>query len=113
MSFLTEFPLVAGVIDGTQIPIQAPFKFPEQYVNRSGNFSLNCQVVVNHRGVISHLSCRWPGSLHDSRVLQESNLQSVLDRYLLGEYYLLGDSGYACQTNLFTPYPVESDEKKT
>ena len=80
----TEFPMVAGVIYGTQIPIAAPYKLPEQYVNRKGQFSLNCQVVVNHRGAITHLSCRWPGSLHDSRVLQESNMQQVLiDTYLV------------------------------
>ena len=104
--------MVAGVIDGTQIPIAAPHKHPEQYVNRKGIFALNCQLVVNHRGCITNLSCRWPGSLHDSRVLQESNLQDVLDRYLLGEHYLLGDSGYACQTNLLTPYQTEDNERK-
>ena len=62
-------------------------------------------LVVNHRGAITYLSARWPGSAHDSRVLQESFLQDVLDRNLLGEYYLIGDQGYQLQTNLLTPYP--------
>ena len=50
--------------------------------------------VVNHRGAITYLSSRWPGSVADSRVLQESFLQDVLDCNLLGEYYLIGDAGY-------------------
>ena len=66
--------------------------------------SINTQVVVNHRGAFTHISARFPGGTHDSRVLQESYLQDVLDRNILGQYYLLGDQGYKCQTNLITPY---------
>ena len=103
---------MAGCIDGTHIPIQAPHTYPEQFVNRDGIFSMNVQIVVNHRGAITHLSSRWPGSLHDSRILQESSLQDVLDSHELGPYFLLGDSGYACQANLLTPYPVDDTEDK-
>ena len=102
---LVEFPYCVGAIDGTQIPIKAPWVNPEQYWNHNHYFSIATQLVVNHRGAITHLSCRWPGSAHDSRVLQESFLQDVLDRNVLGKYYLLGDSGYTCQYNLLTPYP--------
>ena len=76
--YLAEFPQVAGCIDGTHIPIQAPHDNPDQYVKRDGIFSMNVQ-IVNHQGAITHLSSRWPGSLHDSRILQESSLQEVLD----------------------------------
>lgn len=110
-SYLTGFPQVVGLIDGTQIPIVAPYKNPEQYVNRHGDFSLATQIVVNHRGAITHLSCRWPGSVHDSRILQESCLQGVLDRHMLGRYFLLGDTGYHCQTNLITPYDIPLTEQ--
>ena len=57
MSF-SEFPHIAGCVDGTFIPIYSPHKNSEQYVNRHAQFSLNCQLMVNHRGAISHLSCQ-------------------------------------------------------
>ena len=60
--------------------------------------------VVNHTGAITYLSSHWPGSVADRCVLQESFLQDVLDRNLLGEYYLIGDAGYHLQRNLLTPY---------
>ena len=91
-------------MDGTQIPLKAPWVNPEQYLNHHKYFSIATQLVVNHRGAVTHLSCRWPGSVHDSRVLSESYLQDVLDRNVLGKYYLLGDSGYSCQYSLLTPY---------
>ena len=96
---------MAGAIDCTHIKISAPWVNPEQYIDRQKNFSINTQVICNHRGAITHLSACWPGSIHDSRILQESFIQDVLDSHMLGKYYLLGDAGYAYQTNLLTPYP--------
>ena len=32
-------------------------------------------------------------------------MQEVLDRNMLGKYYLVGDAGYTCQYNLITPFP--------
>ena len=113
LSFISEFPHVVGCVDGTQIPIYSPHKNPEQYINRHGQYSLNAQIMVNHRGAISHLSCRWPGSLHDIRIFQESHLQEVMDLGLLGHRYLLGDSGYQLQSNLMIPYwQPDTDEKE-
>ena len=48
-------PNVAGAIDCTHIPLAAPSVNPEQYVNRKGNFTINTQLVVNHRGAITML----------------------------------------------------------
>ena len=102
--YISEFPNCVGVIDGTHIPIKAPWINGEQYKNYHKFYSIATQIVVNHRGAIVHLLCQWPGSVTDSRVLNESFLQDLLDRNILGRYYLLGDSGYACQYNLITPY---------
>ena len=101
----SEFPYCVGVIDGTQIPLKAPWVNPEQYWNHHKFFSIATQLIVNHCGAVTHLLCRWPGSIHDSRVLNESFIQEVLDRNVLGKYYLHGDAGYSCQYNLLMPYP--------
>ena len=45
-------------------------------------------------------------------ILNESDLQRVLDQHLLGNYYLIGDSGYKCQTNLLTPYSSEESPER-
>ena len=97
--------MCVGAIDGSQIPIQAPWENPEQYKNYNKFHSIATMVVVNHRGALTYVSACWPGSCHDSRVLKETFLQDVLDRNLLGEYYLIGDAGYHLQANLLTPYP--------
>ena len=72
------------------------------------------QIIVNHRRAVTHLSCHWPGSVHDSRVLHESFIQDILDRNVLGKYFLVGDAGYSCQYNLPYPrYPVKpTDDEK-
>ena len=111
LSFV-EFPHVVGAIDCTHIPIIAPFKDEDQYIDYNGDHSLNVQMVVNHRGAITNLSAHWPGSVHDLRVLQESDLYHVLTQHMLGNKFLLGDSGYQCMSNLLTPYPVDDTEEK-
>ena len=112
-ALFSEFPHVAGCVDGTFIPIYSPHKNPEQFVNRHQQFSLNCQLCVNHRGALTHLSCRWPGSVHDIRIFHESHLQEVMDLGLLGHRYLLGDSGYQLQSNMMVPYvPANTEEKE-
>ena len=113
-NLILELPNVVGAIDCTQIPIRAPWVHPEQFINRKQRFSINTQAIVNHLGHITHISAQWPGSVHGSRILQESYIQDVLDANMLGKYYLIGDAGYACQLNLLTPYtqPQVNDEKE-
>ena len=113
MNFLfAEFPHVVGALDCTHVPIIAPFKNEDQYVDKDGNHSLKVQMIVNHRGAITHLSAHWPGSVHDLRILQESDFYHILTQHLLGNKFILGDSGYQCMANLLTPYPVADTEKE-
>ena len=37
-----------GAIDGTHIKIKRPVDNPTDYVNRKGNFTLNCQGIVGY-----------------------------------------------------------------
>ena len=113
-NIIVGIPNVVGAIDCTHVRITAPWNYPEQFINRNKYFSINSQMIVNHRGAITHLSTRWPGSAHDSRILRHIYMQDLLDSNFLQNYYLLGDAGYACQLNLLTPYPepCRVDEKE-
>lgn len=73
-SQIANFPRVAGVIDGTLIPIKAPHSNENDFVDRHGMHSLNAMVVCGTSHEFFYASARWPGSVHDNRVLRNSSL---------------------------------------
>jgi hypothetical protein len=85
-------PQVAGVVDGTLIPILTPHVDGHVYICRKGYAAVNCQVVCDHQGIILDVVARWPGSTHDSFVFRESSI-GRLAAASRGEWRLLGDSG--------------------
>lgn len=98
------FPRVVGVVDCTHIKIQSPGgRQAELYRNRKGYFSINVQAICNSNLKLMHLISRWPGSVHDSTIFNDSPLpvEFRIGRY--GNGYLLGDSGYPCKRFLLTP----------
>lgn len=101
------FPSVVGAVDGTHIRIQGPSYHEEAYVNRNGYHSINVQLVVDASYRIRHVVARWPGSANDSKIFKKSALSVKLSN---GTYdgLLLGDSGYACEPWLMTPFLVPS-----
>ena len=63
------FSPAAGVIDDTHIPTIRP-----DYYNRKGFYSLVMQAVVDSKYRFIDLCLRWPGSIHNVRVLANSTL---------------------------------------
>ena len=53
-----QFPGVAALIDGTHTRILAPIENEETYVNRKGVHSINNQVTVDHRSIITSVVSR-------------------------------------------------------
>ena len=68
------FPQCVGAIDGSHIPIQAPADCPKDYYNRKGFHSILMQGLVDHRYCFMDINVGWPGSVHDARVLANSEL---------------------------------------
>ncbi|XP_052242384.1 putative nuclease HARBI1 [Dreissena polymorpha] len=103
---IANFANVVGVVDGTQVQIQAPHVNEDAYVNRMGYHSINTQVIFNGQDRLIDIVARWPGSTHDSRILRESSVYQLFERgHVASEHkYLLGDSGYPCKQWLLTPY---------
>jgi len=94
---------VIGAIDCTHIPIESPGgNDAEIYRNRKGYFSINVQLICDQSGYVSDVVARWPGSVHDSTVFDNSHIRAVLETNPL-DGYLIGDSGYPCRRYLLTP----------
>ena len=54
----TGFPNVVGLIDGSQIKIEAPVVNPEQYICYKGFPSINVQVYATRNKHMHCLSCK-------------------------------------------------------
>ena len=98
-----HFPGVIGAIDCTHVRIICPNKENAMaFVNRKQVYSINVQAVCDSDAFITNIVARCPGSTHDSRIFENSNIADKLrDGALDG--ILLGDSGYACRAYLLTP----------
>lgn len=68
-------PGIVGAIDCTHIPIQSPGGMnAELYRNRKGFYSINVQAICDHQCNFTNIVARWPGSTHDSRIFDNSNI---------------------------------------
>ena len=95
---------MVGLIDGTHISIRTPVEEPDAYINRKKFHSINVQVICYENMVFTDVVAGWPGSVHDSRVLQNSAVSHTAANKFSGNTHLLGDGGYPLQTWLLTPY---------
>ena len=67
--------MVVGALDGTHITIMAPDNGNKvDYYNRKQRYNINTQAVVGGDMIFLSVATGYPGSLHDSRVLRNSDL---------------------------------------
>jgi len=99
---------VSGAIDGTHLRIVGQTFANECYINRKGYPSIILQAVCDHRMMFTDCYIGWPGSVHDSRVLENSDLKSRIDndreKMFPDNTYLVGDGGYPLRPYMMTPY---------
>ncbi|KAI5651712.1 DDE superfamily endonuclease domain-containing protein [Phthorimaea operculella] len=100
-----NIPRIAGIVDGSLIKIDAPHQNESAYVDRDGNHSINTMVVCGPNLDIFYASARWPGSVHDARVMRCSSLARVWESGWrpFPNAIILGDSGYGLKKWLLTP----------
>ena len=111
---VSGLPGVLGAVDCTHVPIQSPGGVDaEIYRNRKGYFSVNVQLVSDSRGRITDVVARWPGSVHDSTIFDNSRVRAMLETSPR-DGYLIGDCGYPCRQYLLTPVvnPATEAERK-
>jgi nuclease HARBI1 len=112
--FFDYFAGVVGAIDCTHIKIESPGgNQAELFRNRKTWFSLNVQAVCNSEGIFTNVVARWPVSVHDSRIFENSYLAYQLENKEIPGL-LLGDSGYPVLPYLLTPLdnPVNAAQKR-
>lgn len=109
--------LVVGAIDGTHIKIKTPNDSGPDYFSRYQQHDVVVQAVTDGEKRFLDIAAGFPGSMHDSRVLRNSNIyQRIVNGELLQEPtmtienreikpYLVGDSAYPLSTWLLKPYP--------
>lgn len=78
-----QFPMCAGAIDGTDIPIIAPAVNHADYVNRKGYHSIVMQAVVDCKYLCRDVVVGWLGSVHDTRIFSNSGLNKKGDEKTL------------------------------
>ncbi|XP_063379324.1 putative nuclease HARBI1 [Cydia fagiglandana] len=102
-----RLPNILGAVDCTQVKIfPPPLPHGVQYLNRKGVHALNVQLVADVNCKILAVNARFPGRVHDSFIFNNSSIKDELRRLYnghIGDYFLLGDSGYALEPWLMTP----------
>lgn len=111
---IAGFPQVVGCVDGTLITIDAPSENESAYVDRKGNHSINCMVVCGPNLEFYYVSANWPGSVHDARVLRNSNLFQRMEGGWrpIPKAIILGDSGYPLLEWLMTPLGDNNEDNR-
>lgn len=106
-----KIPSVIGVVDCTHVRIPKPNQDGDQYINRKNYPSLNVQATCNAKEWFTSVTAQWPGSVHDSRIMKNSDLFSLMNK--TRDTIILGDSGYAISPWLITPYsnPVDNVQR--
>ena len=101
-------PCVIGAIDGCHIPIKAPTHCPENYYNRKSFYSVLLQGICDFNMKFTDCYVGWPESVHDSQVLQRSDLYTRIitdkDQLFPSDTYKIGDAVYPLHTWLLTPF---------
>ena len=106
---MDQLPGVFGCIDGSHINIKRPpsnsIPAPERFYNRKARYSINMIAVCDNRYRIRYFSARFPGSVHDARIFNESILKQNLIQQFNPERprFILGDEGFPCSNVLLTP----------
>ena len=97
---------VIGCVDGTHIPVRAPLRHKDSYVNRKGWPSLSCMCVCDDRLRFTYVVPDIPGCCHDSRSFNASTLPiaKLCKKALQHGKYILGDPAYAYRVYCLTPY---------
>ena len=72
---MQELPYCIGYVDDTEVRLaEKPKQDPEAFFSRKHVYSIKVQAVCDHKLQIRHLIVGYPGSVHDARIYNDSEL---------------------------------------
>lgn len=108
------YPQAFAAIDGSHIAISPPAVGLADYLNRKMYPSLVLQGLVDDRYMFRDVSCKCPGSMHDSTVLTNSSLARTIETTMptrVKTYngvdttlHILGDPAYPLSSKIIKGY---------
>ena len=120
---LSRLPNIVGAIDGTHIPINAPYESAVDYFSRYQHHDFGIQAVADGALLFLDFSAGNAGSMHDAHILRSSNLYQKAEQgdILTGPIvngnhhkigpYLVGGSAYPISPWLQKPYPEATRDR--
>ena len=118
----SALPNVVGAIDGTHVKIKTPVENGPDYFSRYQDHDIVVQGVVDGNMIFQDVEAGYPGSMHDARVLRNSNIFTLAENrdILTGppvsiggndiRPYLVGDSAYPLSNWLIKPFPERTND---
>ena len=112
-----DFPQCFGAVDGSHIPIITPADNATDYFNQKKFPSIVLQAMVDHEYRFMNVYAGWPGSVHDARILANSDLFAMGEAGTLVPnsvqtmsgvpvpVVILGNPAYPLLPWLMKPYP--------
>ncbi|XP_069089293.1 putative nuclease HARBI1 [Pleurodeles waltl] len=95
---IAGFPHVLGAMDCTHVQWLPADATKHIYRNRKHTHSINVQAIVDHRGLFTNISAKYPGSVHDAYIFRHSTINEWFQD---GQY---ADQGYGIQLWVMTPF---------
>lgn len=108
-------PNVLGFIDCTHVRIYSPgHEDAEIFRNRKGYYSINVQAVGNSKLKVMDLVARWPGSVHDSTIFDNSVLKVSTVKSTVKSTHFMPFCLYVClfKTSFYLLFFLSNDHQR-
>ncbi|XP_071576918.1 putative nuclease HARBI1 [Temnothorax nylanderi] len=107
---------VIGALDGTYVPIKAPSKDAETYINRKMQYAITLQAICDANLKFTDCYTGYPSSVHDARIFRNSDIYHSIrqnpEKYFPHDEFILADKAYPTLKWCITPYMNRGNLRK-
>jgi len=100
-----KLPNCIGYVDGSHINLEeAPVEDPESYYTRKQRYAIQIQAICDNDRLIRSIFVGYPGSVHDARIYDNSEIGTNPRYFLSNGQWIAGDSAYRNSEYMITPF---------